>query len=155
MERGLDASIREKFGIGEQDVRTYSPLVLAYIGDAVYETIVRTIVVARGNISTNHMNNITRGYVKAESQAMMAEYLAERLTEEEESVYRRGRNAKSATVAKNASVADYRKATGFEALVGHLYLMGEDERLLDLVQDALVWYDEHKSPKPARKAKKE
>lgn len=119
------------------NVGMYSPLVLAYIGDAVYELIIRTMIVNRGNCPVNQMHKKSSSLVKAAAQAELIHLIMEDLTEQEQSVYKRGRNAKSATAAKNASIQDYRTATGFEALVGYLYLNGEKERLIELVCLAL------------------
>lgn len=115
------------------DVRTYSPLALAYIGDAVYDLIIRTVVVERANRSSQELHRITVKYVSAGAQARMVQALADRLTQEEAAVYRRGKNAKPHTMAKNASAADYLKATGFEAVIGYLYLTERMDRILELV----------------------
>lgn len=133
----IDAFIREHFNIKKQDIRTYSPLTLAYIGDGVFDLIIRTVVVDKGNTSPNELHRHTSSIVKAHTQALMAEALMEELTEEEHDVYRRGRNAKSFTTAKNATVADYRKATGFEALMGYLYLDDRFDRAVYLSRRAL------------------
>ena len=133
----IDAFIREQFNIKKQDIRTYSPLTLAYIGDGVFDLIIRTVVVDKGNTSPNELHRHTSSIVKAHTQALMAEALMEELTEEEHDVYRRGRNAKSFTTAKNATVADYRKATGFEALMGYLYLEDRFDRAVYLSRRAL------------------
>lgn len=125
------ALIREE---REIDIRTFSPLTLAYIGDAVYDLIIRTVVVERGNKAANLLHRETVKYVKAGAQAQMVEAMQEDLTEEELAVYRRGRNAKSHTTAKNASIEDYRKATGLEALIGYLYLEDRFDRVLELVR---------------------
>ena len=130
---GFLAQIKRVFDCREQDVRAYSPLTLAYIGDGIYDLVIRTVIVERANRSANDLHKKATRYVKAEAQAKMILALSEELTEEEEAVYKRGRNAKSYTVAKNASMADYRKATGFEALMGFLYLTGQTDRLLYLV----------------------
>lgn len=130
-------AIKRDFSCGEIDIRTYSPLALAYIGDAIYDLVIRTIVVERGNTSANKLHKKTVGYVNARIQAQMIEALMDELTEEEAVVYKRGRNAKSYTTAKNASVIEYRKATGFEALCGYLYLTGKQERMLTLVKKAV------------------
>lgn len=130
-------AIKREFGCREIDIRTYSPLALAYIGDAIYELAIRTIVVERGNTSVNHLHKETVRYVNAGMQAQMIEALQGELSEEERTVYKRGRNAKSYTTAKNASVIDYRKATGFEALCGYLYLTGKQERMLALIRTAI------------------
>lgn len=131
---GLLAQIKALFACKEQDVRTYSPLTLAYIGDAVYDLVIRSVVVERGNRAANDLHKRTTRYVKAEAQAKMIVALQEELTAEEEAVYKRGRNAKSYTSAKNATIGDYRKATGFEALIGFLYLTEQTDRLLYLVK---------------------
>ena len=133
----IDAFIREQFNIKKQDIRTYSPLTLAYIGDGVFDLIIGTVVVDKGNTSPNELHRHTSSIVKAHTQALMAEALMEELTEEEHDVYRRGRNAKSFTTAKNATVADYRKATGFEALMGYLYLEDRFDRAVYLSRRAL------------------
>jgi ribonuclease-3 family protein len=129
-------AIKRDFMCKDVDIRTYSPLTLAYIGDAIYDLVIRTIVVERGNRSANQLHKKTVGYVNARVQAKMIDALEEELTEEERSVYHRGRNAKSYTAAKNASIIEYRKATGLEALCGYLYLQGEQERMLTLIRTA-------------------
>ena len=130
-------AIKRNFDCREIDIRTYSPLTLAYIGDAIYDLVIRTIVVERGNTSANNLHKKTVRYVNAGTQAQMIEALLEELTEEERTIYKRGRNAKSYTTAKNATVIDYRKATGFEALCGYLYLTGRQERMLALIRTAI------------------
>lgn len=130
--------IKETFAVREADVRAYSPLTLAYIGDAVYDIIIRTVVVGRSNRPANELHKKTSSLVKAETQALLVEALLPRLSEEEAAVYKRGRNAKSYTSAKNATIADYRKATGFEALVGYLYLQDRTGRVLELVREGLI-----------------
>lgn len=126
--------IEEAFTCKEEDIRTYSPLTLAYIGDCIYDVIIRTVVVERGNRSVNQLHKTVVRYVNAGTQARMIEALQEYLTEEEQGIYRRGRNAKSSSTAKNASVTDYRKATGMEALLGYLYLKDEMGRAIELVK---------------------
>lgn len=133
--------IKNKFNCGEVDIRTYSPLTLAYIGDAIYDLIIRTVVVERANRSAKNLHKTAIRYVNARIQAQMIEALEEELSDEEAAVYHRGRNAKSYTTAKNASVAEYRMATGLEALFGYLYLNGETDRLLTLVRLAFEKMD--------------
>ena len=123
--------LKELFDLKDADLRTYSPLTLAYIGDGVYELVIRTILVKKANCPVN------RSLVKASAQSGMMEILEPLLTEEEKSVYRRGRNAHSATMAKHATMADYRRATGFEALMGYLYLKEDFSRILELVHAGL------------------
>ena len=135
MEEGLSlvSEIRKTFALPGVDVRSYSPLALAYIGDDV-----RTFVVEHANRSAHDLHKISSHFVKAQTQAAMIEALEELLTEEEEAVYKRGRNAKAYTTAKNASVADYRKATGLEALMGYLYLSDRMDRVLELMKEGFT-----------------
>lgn len=120
-----------------QNICTYSPLTLAYIGDGIYEIIVRSIVVANGNEPVNKLHRKTSSLVKAVTQAEIITVLMEELSEEEMQIFKRGRNAKSHTSAKNADIADYRTATGFEALMGYLYMEGEMDRLVYLVKQGI------------------
>lgn len=135
----LCMQILESFDRKKQDSNLLSPLNLAYIGDAVYEVIIRTVVLEEGNTAVNKLNAKVRTFVKAQSQALLMHALLETeiLTEKEKNIYKRGRNAKSNTSAKNASLTDYRIATGLEALVGYLYLEGETERILELIKIAI------------------
>lgn len=128
---------KEAFGLKDVDAGMYSPLVLAYVGDAVYEIMIRTKVVNDGSVQVNKLHKRSADLVKAETQAKIITALLEELTEEEMAVYKRGRNAKSYTMAKNASMKDYRMATGFEALVGYLYLVEDHHRLVELVSHGL------------------
>ena len=131
-------NIKKEFQCEEQDIRSYSPLTLAYIGDCIYEIIIRTVVVERGNKSPQSLHKTVTKYVKAETQCELFQVLQDELTEEEMAVMRRGRNAKSFTTAKNASVSDYRKASGLEALFGYLYLSGQTERVVALLKSGLA-----------------
>lgn len=130
----LKDKFMEAFGLEEQDIRTYSPLTLAYLGDAVFELIVRTVLVERKNTQPEKLHKAATKIVKAETQAVMAEVLKDSFTDEELAVYKRGRNAKAVTRAKNATMSEYRRATGFEALMGWLYLKNEPERMLELIR---------------------
>ena len=133
MEKSL-GYLREVFGLENTDIRTYSPLTLAYIGDGIYELIIRTILVEKGNTKVNKLHQRTSRLVKASVQSEMVESLKPYLTEEQMAVFKRGRNAKSFTTAKNATISDYRRATGFEALMGYLYLTEQWERMLELIR---------------------
>ena len=126
--------LKELFHLEDQDLRSYSPLTLAYIGDGVYELIIRTILVKKGNCPVNRLHKKASSLVKAGAQSAIMEVIEEKLTPEELSVYRRGRNAHSPTMAKHATMADYRRATGFEALRGYLYLKEDYTRMLTLVR---------------------
>ena len=137
METGVEnlmSSIRQEFALEDVDIRTYSPLVLAYIGDGIYELIIRSLLVGHGNTHAARLHKQASSLVNAGAQSAMMERIKEQLTEEELHIFRRGRNANSPTMAKRASVSEYRRATGFEALMGYLYLKGRTERLLELVR---------------------
>lgn len=134
MEMKIASYIREQFDIENVDLRTYSPLALAYIGDGIFDLVIRTLIVGKGNTKASQLHYQTSHIVKAETQAKIIEALEGDLTEEEADIYRRGRNAKSPTTAKNASKIDYRKATGFEALMGYLYLKDEFPRVVELTK---------------------
>ena len=140
MENMINSYIKEQFGIADVDIRTYSPLTLAYIGDGIFDIVIRSVVVAKGNSRANDLHKRTSKIVKAHTQALMIEALEGELTEEEADIYRRGRNAKSGTMAKNASMSDYRKATGSEALMGYLYLTDQTARLVELIKLAVDTY---------------
>lgn len=112
----------------------YSPLVLAFAGDAAYELAVRTMLVKRGNARPNDLTRKKAAYAKASAQSRMSAAIKPYLTEEEAGIFRRGRNAKTSSTAKNASAQDYRRATGLEALIGWLYLTGNVERMLELIR---------------------
>ena len=140
MEKSVDSLVGhfyETFDIKPQDVRNYSPLTLAYIGDAVYEIIIRTMIIEKGNAPVNKLHKRCASLVKASALAALVLKIEPLLTEDEMHIFKRGRNAKSYTTAKNASMIDYRMATGFEALVGYLYLNGKFERLFELIKEGL------------------
>ena len=126
--------IKEIFPSPEVDLRTYSPLTMAFIGDGIYEVVIRTMAVTKANRANSDLHKDTVKYVKAENQAKMVEILKPHLSEEEADILRRGRNAKPNTVAKNASLGEYHRATGFETLIGYLYLAGRTERMLELIK---------------------
>ncbi len=130
------------FDLKGQDVRAYSPLTLAYIGDGVYDLVIRTLVVERANRPAAELHRLTTRYVKAQAQAQISAALKDELTAEEADIFRRGRNAKPYTTAKNATRADYHKATGFEALMGYLYLTGQQERMLELIRRGVAYLED-------------
>ncbi|MBO5228820.1 MAG: ribonuclease III [Lachnospiraceae bacterium] len=135
---GLCSHIVAELGDKEPDLRTYSPLALAYIGDAIYEVVVRTHVVSKGNMPVNKLHGISSNLVKAETQAKLVKLLDELLTEEEKHVVKRGCNSKPYTKAKNATMTDYLTATGFEALMGYLYLKNDMDRIIYLVKEGFL-----------------
>lgn len=128
-------AMEKAFALREADASEYSPLALAYIGDCVYELIIRTSLVNAGNAPVDMLNRRASRLAKAGTQALMADAIlsAGILSSDEEAAYRRGRNAHSPTKAKNATIADYRRATGFEALIGWLYIQKSFERIMEIV----------------------
>lgn len=133
----MSKELLESVGEGLLPAGSYSPLVLAYLGDAVFELYVRTFL-CRQNAPVHTLHKQATGYVKAQAQSAYMETLEPLLTEEELAVYKRGRNSKSATVPKNADVLEYRRATGFEALVGYLYVSKQHDRLETLLGRVLL-----------------
>ena len=133
----FDSYMQEIFQMEEVDIHTYSPLTLAYIGDSIYDLIIKSLVINQGNKQVNKLHKETSSFVQASAQSLMMRAMQEHLTEEEHAVYKRGRNAKSVSPAKNQTITDYRRATGFEALLGYLYLKKDWKRLLDLVKIGL------------------
>ena len=115
----------------------YSPLTLAYLGDAVFELYVRARLVGAADVQADKLHKRAIQYVSAPAQAKMAAVIEPMLTEKEQKIYKRGRNGKPHSIAKNASVSDYLKATGFETLIGYLYLSGETGRLNEILEKAL------------------
>ena len=136
--RDLMEAVIKGMNLQETDPKQLSPLVLAYIGDCVYDLVIKTYLLdKKGNMPVNKLNRMASSLVKAETQSKLIGYIEESLTADEEAVYKRGRNAKSYTSAKNASIGDYRRATGFEALMGYLYLGRRYDRMVELVKIAL------------------
>lgn len=133
----LPEAVWESFHCEKQDIRNYSPLALAYIGDCVYELIIRTVVVQKGNKQPQKLHRESSEFSKAATQQKLYEALRDEVTEEEADILRRGKNAHFHTKAKNASVGEYRKATALEALFGYLYLTGNMERVLELLKMGL------------------
>lgn len=135
--RDLFGIIKDAMELEEIDVINYSPLTLAYIGDGIYEIVVRTMIVEQANRQVNKIHKAASELVKAQTQAKLAFIIMDELKEQEVTIYKRGRNAKAVTRAKNASMSDYRTATGFEALMGWLYLTGQSERMLELIKKGI------------------
>lgn len=139
MEEILDYLLKP-FNIERKEAKEFSPLVLAYIGDAVYELIVRSILVSMGNRPVNKLNKDATSLVKAGAQSEIVKLISDKLSEEEYTVFKRGRNSSPHTMAKNASMTDYKYATGFEALIGFLYLDNRCDRVLELVKLGIDLY---------------
>lgn len=127
----------ETLELKEVDITGYSPLTLAYIGDSVYDLIIKTMIVTEGNKQVKKLHHETSKMVQASAQSEMMRVIQGHLTEEEHAIYKRGRNAKTVSPAKNQTLTDYRRATGFEALIGWLYMKNEWARILELVKIGL------------------
>ena len=142
----LLAQEQQVVGKEELDIRTYSPLALAFIGDAVFSLYIRTIIVGRGNTAPGKLHKRCSELVKAGAQAAMIKGIFGELTDEEKSVYKRGRNAQAPSRAKNASMSEYRHATGLESLFGYLYLTGQGNRMTELVEKCVSYYTGREMP---------
>ena len=137
IEKPILLTVNEIFNSKEVRPNEYSPLALAFIGDCVFDLVIKSVIVEKANCQVNKLQNKTSKIVRATTQALIVDALKDVLTEEEANIYRRGRNAKPYTKAKNASYSEYCKATGLEALVGYLYLKGDTERLIALIKTGL------------------
>ena len=137
-----ESYMRREFEMKEVNIDSYSPLTLAYIGDSVYDLIIKSLVINEGNKQVKKLHQETSHMVQASAQSEMMRVIQGVLTEEEHAVYRRGRNAKSVSPARNQSLTDYRRATGFEALMGWLYLKSDWMRIIDLVKIGLAHLEE-------------
>ena len=130
----------------DEVIKNYSALGYAYLGDAVYERYVREYIMeSRGNMPVENYHKIALGFVKAEAQARAIDELMPRLSEEEEAVFRRGRNAKAHAAPKSSSPGEYRKATGFEALIGYLSINGRNARAEEIMKAAVDILETDKS----------
>jgi ribonuclease-3 family protein len=116
----------------DDEARLYSPVTLAYVGDAVYEVLVRDYLTHERSVPTNILNKTARRFVSASAQSRIFDEICKTLTDEEMYYYRRGRNTKASTVPKNADVIEYRKATGVEAVFGYLYITGRIGRIKEI-----------------------
>ncbi|MDD6715536.1 MAG: ribonuclease III domain-containing protein [Firmicutes bacterium] len=137
MDKGLMAQIRAEFGEKEADLRTYSPLALAFLGDAVYSLIARSLVISKGNRQAAKLHEASKKYCCAAGQAAVGDAIAGLLSPEEARIYKRGRNSSPYHHAKHATMEVYLKATALETLCGYLYLAGEEERLLYLIGEGI------------------
>lgn len=134
IEKPILATINNIFEKKYVNPNEYSPLTLAFIGDSIFDIVIKSVIVEKANCQVNKLQTKTSKIVKATSQALIVEALMDDMTEEEKTIYRRGRNAKPYTKAKNASYGEYCKATGLEAMIGYLYLKGDTERLVELIK---------------------
>jgi ribonuclease-3 family protein len=125
------------FHLPHKEVSQMNPVVLAYMGDVVFELVVRQYLISLPNQKPHHLHREATGMVSAKAQRRLLERLQPMLTEEEADVVRRGRNSKSGAPPKNADVADYRQATALECLIGYLYYQGKLERIGELLNAAI------------------
>lgn len=142
-EKPILMTVNEIFESKEVNPNEYSPLALAFIGDSIFDVVIKSVIVEKANCQVNKLQTKTSKIVRATTQALIADALKDELTEEEANILRRGRNAKPYTKAKNASYSEYCKATGLEALVGYLYLKGETERLVRIIKTGLEKAEQH------------
>lgn len=123
----------------KKDVNQYSPLTLAFLGDAVYEQLVREKIVLTANMPVGRLHKEAVERVRAAYQSKAVDVILPMLTEDEENIMKRGRNATSNTVPKSSNPVEYRRATGLEALFGYLYLLGNSERIVEIFNT--IWYN--------------
>lgn len=132
--------------MNEKDAKLLNGLALAYMGDAVYETTIREYLLSVGQTKPNQLHHMATEYVSAKAQASIMAALLEEgfISEEEEGYYKRGRNSKINTKAKNTDIHTYLQSTGFEALMGYLYLTKQNERLDELIEWSIKFIDKQK-----------
>jgi len=128
--------------IGGLDPNLVSNLTLAFLGDSVYELVVRNIALQKRNGNAGDLNHITKEFTNAKAQALIVELITEDLSEDEMHIFKRGRNAKSVSAPKSCSISEYRRATGLEALMGHLYLEGRICRAIELIKTGMEKYEQ-------------
>lgn len=136
-EASLLEEIHQCFPAAEADIRSYAPLKLAYLGDAVFEIFIRTLILESVGGPVKNLHRASSEIVNAGTQAKLVLAMLEDLSEEEMAAYRHGRNAKTSSVAKHADIHDYRNATGLEALFGYLYMTGRTKRAVELLKIAM------------------
>ncbi|MBK5252669.1 MAG: Mini-ribonuclease 3 [Peptostreptococcaceae bacterium] len=124
--------------MGEESKRIYPPLVLAYIGDAIYEVHIRTYLIEKLRGNVNKLHKHATKYVKASAQAASVHGIKHMLSEKEWDIVKKGRNQKSNSIPKNASLVDYKYATGFEALIGYHHLHGNEARIKEIVDASIL-----------------
>lgn len=121
----------------ESLVKMYSPLALAYIGDSIYDLMVKKHFVIKSNMQPEKYHKVVTSIVSANAQSAFIDAYMDKLTEKEQAVYKRGRNSSPHTKAKNASLENYLKATGFEAVLGYLYLSEQEDRLKEIIDESI------------------
>ena len=134
MKEDILTLIEKSFSFEKANLEDLTPLGMAFVGDAVGTLVIRTIAASDGPQRVEKLHRFSADLVSAAAQSQMMHAIQPNLTEEEHSIYRRGRNQKPVTRARHQSVGDYRRATGFEALIGYLYLTHQHERLIELMK---------------------
>lgn len=132
----------DQLEIGSKDIKTYSPLSLAFLGDNVFDLFIRYMTVASGNTPVNQYHRRVTAYVKAQGQVKFYEHIKPDLSQEEGAIFKWGRNAKTGHVPKHANREEYAIATGLETLIGYLFLNGQRERLCELMVKGVAKYDQ-------------
>ena len=123
----------QKINLPKQDPEKVSPLNLAFIGDSVYEVVIRNKVLNDFNGSLNEVNKMAKHYAMAQTQSKIMHLIENELSEKEIQIFKRGRNAKGVSAPKSCTISEYREATGFESLIGYLYLKNNSDRVIELV----------------------
>lgn len=128
------SALQGEVTLSDIEILQLSPLVLAYIGDSVFDVYIRTLLIKKeGNVSVHKLHKQSVEYVKAKAQSDIIHRITDSLSQDELDIVKRGRNAKSGTIPKNADPIEYKYATGFEALIGYLYLKKDFKRLTDIL----------------------
>lgn len=123
--------------ITDSDIKQMSPLVCAYMGDAIYEKFIREYVIRQGLSNNGLLHKKSVKYVSAKAQVEILKKIEKKLTDEELDIVRRGRNSNPHSTAKNVDIIEYKYATGFEALIGYLYLTKQDKRLDEILNECI------------------
>ena len=134
-------NIKNIINLESSDIKEYSPLALAFVGDCFYELAIRTLVISKGNCPVNKLNKRSSELAMAKTQYEIVLVLEDFLNDDEKQVLKRGINAKPNSKAKNATLKEYRYATGFESLIGYLYLTGDSDRALEIIRKGIELKD--------------
>jgi len=137
-DKRLEAQIKDTLEINGRDVKTYSPLALAFVGDSFYELVIRTMLVETAERTTAAYTKLASSYAKAPTQAKLALAIEGELSEEEAAAFRRGKNASPHNIAKSGTPKDYFLATALESLIGWLYVQGREARAIELIRDGML-----------------
>ncbi len=134
---GLVRDLCESLGLKDRDPKTLPGLTLAYVGDCAFEMVVRSTLVESGLNHVSELNKVATGIVSAKAQSAFMKTIEDSLEPDEKDVYKRGKNTNSTSIPKSATRAEYHTATGFEALMGYLFLMGQTDRIIEICRPIL------------------